>query len=293
MNSPMRLRRGLLGYRTRLVDELVEQHRATVSKAVEELQSQRTKTTELERAMSGLQPEVDRLRERSMVADALEVRVADLVSELAARDAELEGLRARLDAIQAHREEVGGETPLEAPTEPHAAVGDALREELQAVLLAAEQAATRIVGRAEETSRLRMQESEATRAEVEADARELEAWRGRLAPLAGEVADTIERSRVDAQDAAARIGEQVERLVRSLGALQSRLGNLNGALSMPAIRVRTPAGGDGSPAAEPADGLPGAGSPHRVIDLTTHIDERWDHVYELFEPHRSSGPETF
>jgi chromosome segregation ATPase len=293
MNSQMGLRRGLLGYRTRLVDELVEQHRATVSKAVEELQAQRTRTAELERAMSSLQAEVDRLRERSMVADALEVRVADLVSDVAGRDAELEGLQARLEAIRAGGGGADREQPTDAPAEHQAAVGDALREELQAVLLAAEQAATRIVERAEETSRLRMQESEATRAEVEADARELEAWRGRLAPLAGEVSDTIERSRADAQEAAARIEEQVERLTRSLGALQSRLGTLNGALSVPAIRVRTPGGGNGSPASEPTEGQPGAGSPHRVIDLTTHIDERWDHVYELFEPHRSSGPETF
>jgi hypothetical protein len=302
MNSPVPIRRALLGYRTRSVDRLVEEHRASVGRALEELRNQRIQAAELETEMAALRSELEGLRERSIVADALEGRIAELVGDLAGRDAELDGLRARLDARRPE--------PTEAPTDgsagdhPHREggpaseddrnneVGEVLREELKNVLLAAEQAATRIVGRAEETGRQRLQESQAALAAVEADARGLESWRDRFVPLAEDAVTTIDQTRVDAEEATARIGEQVQGLLGSLSTLRTILETLSGAVAPPPRRASR--FGVRSSEAPTDEGVPDQNSPtDRVIDLTSDIEERWDHVYELFEPHGSAGPETF
>jgi hypothetical protein len=119
---------------------------------------------------------------------------------------------------------------LDGPTPPVPGSSDltaaAAGEEITSVLLAAEQAARRIVERAQETARQQMAEVGRQRRQLEDDAVRLAAWREQIASVIPPMAKEIEEFRVRLEDIPQRLSQAFALLAERVPSIQQDLEEL-------------------------------------------------------------------
>ncbi|MFL5800061.1 MAG: hypothetical protein ACJ77A_19290 [Actinomycetota bacterium] len=168
------------------------------------------------------------LREREHRLAEAEARVAALQDELREREQAIDQLKRELDSI--------GLEPQESSQDYATRLTASLMtEELQRVLGAAQDAATRIIERADLTTKGRLREAEQLWRDVEAQLARLVSWHEVVTPVSESTRSGIANAQSEIEDVPERIRQALVPMADAIADVQARIAELVDAASPPAL----------------------------------------------------------
>jgi Anti-sigma-K factor rskA len=211
------------------------------------------------------------LRERERILHETQTKMAELQTEIQQRERALDRLTHEIDSI--------GVDPQESSHDYASRLTATLMtEELQKVLGAAQEAATRIIERADLSTQERLQEAEELWGEVESQLSTLTTWREVMSPLNESTQKTIDFAQAQIDDVPGRIREALLPMADAIADVQAQIAEL--------ARVASP-----PPVTKPEllDDAPGEAHDQEVGTPTA--DFHWGRAYEEDEEEESElGP---
>jgi chromosome segregation ATPase len=242
-NSP-RLRKSLVGYSKKDVQQTLDEHESMVRQAQQSAEAARA-------AAARLEAEIEQMRQdaeaRAREAQALQAQAQQAASEAQEQRQLVDRLRAEAAQYRAEADRTRAEAERQraeaerARQEAEAAqapdrLAEMLNEELSQVLAAAKDSAQRIIDRAEESGRGREARAEEAWREVQAEIDRFTSWWERVEPVIREVQKRIEEARNRADEVADRIRQALGPTLQAMIDVDADLGRLQDSATPPQIK---------------------------------------------------------
>lgn len=287
-NNP-RLRRSLVGYSKKDVQQTLDEQEAMVRQAQQSAEAARAATARLE-------AEIDQMRQdaeaRGREAQTLQAQVQQVASEAEEQRqlvdryrAEANQYRVEADRLRAEAERQRAEAE-RARQEAEAAqapdrLAEMLNEELGQVLAAARESAQRIVDRAEESGRGREARAEEVWREAQREIDLFTMWWERVEPVIREVQKRIEEARHRADEVGDRIRQALGPTLQAMIDVDTDLGRLQDSATPPQIKPPSGAQDDEDEPA-PFEASDNGEEPSAVVEVEEPVgsDRRSEGHYE-------------
>jgi hypothetical protein len=168
------------------------------------------------------------LREREVRLRETEGKVDDLQAQLQQREQALDRLKQELDSM-------GTDSEVSSHEYASRLTASFMTEELQKVLGAAQEAATRIIERADLTTQERIAEAGRLWRDVEAELSKLASWYEVFTPATQSTQSTIEEARAEIQDVPERIRQALVPMADAIAGVQAQIDDLALVAALPAL----------------------------------------------------------